>query len=177
MMKYKCIKEVEATEMTYHEAGELGLIREYSPSKVEQYGYKVVYKDGYESWSPKDVFEDGYIMVSDACDEEKCDEIEPKDRDFLNQLRIQLDYNGNKISPEFIDKIVEESDVMYFKLSNNTRVCLLTTATGEEVVGIAQVLDSRNDVEEIGNKIAFNNAKDQLWSKIGSIAKMLIGVA
>ena len=27
---------------------------------VEVEGYKVIYKDGYESWSPKDVFEEAY---------------------------------------------------------------------------------------------------------------------
>jgi hypothetical protein len=31
-----------------------------------QPGYKVVYEDGYESWSPKDVFERCYRRVSDA---------------------------------------------------------------------------------------------------------------
>ncbi len=29
-------------------------------------GYKVVYEDGYESWSPKDVFERCYREVTDA---------------------------------------------------------------------------------------------------------------
>ena len=28
-------------------------------------GYMVVYPDGYESWSPKDVFEEAYRLVSD----------------------------------------------------------------------------------------------------------------
>lgn len=28
-------------------------------------GYKVVYADGYESWSPKDVFEKSYVLVPD----------------------------------------------------------------------------------------------------------------
>ena len=34
-----------------------------SSSKVGDDGYKVVYEDGYESWSPKDVFEKGYILI------------------------------------------------------------------------------------------------------------------
>jgi len=29
-------------------------------------GYKVIYEDGYVSWSPKDVFERCYRLVSDA---------------------------------------------------------------------------------------------------------------
>lgn len=29
-------------------------------------GYKVVYPDGYESWSPKEVFEEAYVEVPDS---------------------------------------------------------------------------------------------------------------
>lgn len=28
-------------------------------------GYKVIYKDGYESWSPKEVFEEAYKQLDD----------------------------------------------------------------------------------------------------------------
>jgi hypothetical protein len=32
-----------------------------APEKWEEVdGYRVIYKDGYESWSPKDVFEEAY---------------------------------------------------------------------------------------------------------------------
>jgi len=30
---------------------------------AEEHGYKVVYKDGYESWSPKEVFEEAYRSI------------------------------------------------------------------------------------------------------------------
>lgn len=33
---------------------------EYPRSMNREDGYKVVYKDGYESWSPKEVFEEAY---------------------------------------------------------------------------------------------------------------------
>jgi hypothetical protein len=29
-------------------------------------GYKILYPDGYESWSPKNVFEEAYRLVSDG---------------------------------------------------------------------------------------------------------------
>lgn len=32
----------------------------------EQEGYKVIYEDGYTSWSPKDVFEKAYKNISDG---------------------------------------------------------------------------------------------------------------
>ena len=38
---------------------------ERNPVTKEITGYKVVYQDGYESWSPKDVFEKAYMKVDD----------------------------------------------------------------------------------------------------------------
>ena len=38
---------------------------ERNPVTKEITGYKVVYPDGYESWSPKDVFEKAYMKVDD----------------------------------------------------------------------------------------------------------------
>lgn len=55
---------------------------------------------------------------------------------------------------------------MTFELSGYSR--------GHEVLGLAQVLDSANDVEEIGNAVALANAKNSLWPVIGSIAKVLL---
>jgi len=41
---------------------------------------------------------------------------------------------------------------------------------GQEVVGYARVIDPKNDVEELGNNVAFENAKNELWNVCGSIA-------
>lgn len=90
MPKYKCHKEVHAFKIKNiqqscgdepakpHEETDGGLIitpeeSEYSPFKVD-FGYRskhnpkiggyyLKYKDGYESFSPADAFEDGYTLV------------------------------------------------------------------------------------------------------------------
>lgn len=54
------------------------------------------------------------------------------------------------------------------------RACTITLPTGHEVVGIAQVLDAKNDNEDIGNAVALTRAKNELWPLLGSIAKVLI---
>lgn len=41
--------------------------KSYAQSKAED-GYKVVYEDGYESWSPKDVFEKAYKIAETPLD-------------------------------------------------------------------------------------------------------------
>lgn len=53
-------KTVKAMPMTYHEAGQKDLIREYKKDVKEQCGYCVQYADGYKSWSPANVFEEAY---------------------------------------------------------------------------------------------------------------------
>ena len=56
-MKYIGTKEVEATPMTAKEAAQKG----YRVSNnAKEYGYEVIYKDGYKSWSPKEVFDEAY---------------------------------------------------------------------------------------------------------------------
>lgn len=70
MKQYTGTKTLQAEPMTYGEAHEHGLIRENA--YVEEYscnnGYHVVYPDGYESWSPKEVFEDTYKVSETPLD-------------------------------------------------------------------------------------------------------------
>lgn len=56
-------------------------------------GYKVVYEDGYESWSPKDVFEKAYKLAETPLDKLKieCDELKER----IENIEALL---GNKIS-------------------------------------------------------------------------------
>jgi hypothetical protein len=63
MKKYLGIKVVSARPMTRDEAGKSGLVRNYNPTDENCPGYKVVYEDGYESWSPKVTFEEAYREI------------------------------------------------------------------------------------------------------------------
>lgn len=58
-------KVIKAEPMTMKEAQKvLGRkIATLKPVTVEENGYLVEYKDGYKSWSPKDVFEEAYREV------------------------------------------------------------------------------------------------------------------
>lgn len=91
----------------------------------------------------------------------------------LQQLIIdELEENLNKISPVFIDNIVAKSTVQYLHPTPNMRLCIITLPTGHEVLGKAQVLDAANDVETIGNSVALTNATNEIWTLVGSIAKL-----
>ncbi len=60
MKTYISHKEVQAEPMLRSVAQELGLCRDFS--EIDEDGYKVIYEDGYESWSPKEAFEKGYKL-------------------------------------------------------------------------------------------------------------------
>ena len=91
----------------------------------------------------------------------------------LQQMIIdELAENSNKISPKFINNLVVMSSVQYLHPTPNMRLCIITLHTGHEVLGKAQVLDASNDDEDIGNKVALTNAKNEIWALVGSIAKL-----
>ncbi len=79
-----------------------------------------------------------------------------------------------KLSPDFINQLASTAHTIYLQPTPTMRMCILQLSTGHEVYGVSQVLKSENDVEKIGNKVAFDNAKNEIWSTIGSIAKILL---
>jgi hypothetical protein len=91
-----------------------------------------------------------------------------------DEIKAHLEANGNKISKEFIDNLVEHSDVVYTRPTPNVRVCVVTLYSGHICVGVAKVLDEANDDEAIGNSVALDNATDELWGVIGTIAKCIM---
>lgn len=65
MKRYQCHKIVGAEPMSKEKF--------YNMEGTDTEGYKVVYTDGYVSWSPKKVFEDGYTLIDKVSNEmENC---------------------------------------------------------------------------------------------------------
>ena len=95
----------------------------------------------------------------------------------LHQLvKKELNRNMNKLSETFIDSLAFHKDtkVTHAQITPNTRVCVVTLPSGHDLVGYAQVLDSKNDQELIGQEVAYQNAIEQLWQVCGNIAKSYI---
>lgn len=81
MKKYIGTKLVQATP-AIRKGGKVYLPTDTIPrtmEKVEE-GYKVVYEDGYESWSPKDVFEKAYKIAETPVDRMQIEASELNDR-------------------------------------------------------------------------------------------------
>ena len=85
-------------------------------------------------------------------------------------VQLAVSNNGGKLPFSFIEAQVEAGTVTYTRLTPNMRVCVIRLESGHEVIGVAQVLDAANDVEEIGNSVALQNAPNELWKVFGAIA-------
>lgn len=79
MEKYIGTKVVKAEPMTMTEAQKV-LGRELKPATLEEDGYLVEYKDGYKSWSPKNVFEEAYKPSDTVLDRLKIERNELRER-------------------------------------------------------------------------------------------------
>ena len=93
---------------------------------------------------------------------------------MIEQVREELKSNKGKLSFPFISRLAEEGTITYLHPTQNMRLCIITLKSGHEVLGVAQVLDASNDVEEIGNNIAYSNAVNEVWKVIGAIAKAIM---
>jgi len=92
---------------------------------------------------------------------------------LADNIKANMKANGGKISQDFIDNLAEYSEKVFLKAHSSTRICVLKIYSGHEVVGYSQVIDPKNDVAEIGNEVAYENAKNELWRVCGTIAKTL----
>lgn len=92
MKKYIGTKQVSAEPMTYGEAHAKGLIREnaYISEYDDNPGYRVEYADGYQSWSPANVFEEAYKVA-----ETFLDRINIEDKDLRDKCSRLSDFIHN----------------------------------------------------------------------------------
>lgn len=83
MKKYLGKKEVLASSMSMGDAYDKGLLQSgLESSRVERnkQGYLVKYDNGYQSWSPKDVFDNSYKVIDTPLDRLylECNELSDK---------------------------------------------------------------------------------------------------
>lgn len=101
MKQYTGTKTVKAMPMTMGEAYERKLLKEgVRPSECEtdNAGYLVEYEDGYQSWSPADVFEKAYKPSETRLDRLhiECDELRARSK----ELDVYLNEGFEKVAAE-----------------------------------------------------------------------------
>lgn len=101
MKQYTGTKTVKAMPMTMGEAYERKLLKNgVRPSECEtdKAGYLVEYEDGYQSWSPADVFEKAYKPSETRLDRLRieCDELRARSK----ELDVYLNEGFEKVAAE-----------------------------------------------------------------------------
>lgn len=114
-------------------------------------GYRVRYPDGYESWSPKDVFEKAYLPLS-----------------INDNLRTESPSIGVDMVEEFV------SSVHTTTLGDKTTVVRAVLRNGFEIVEASSCVSPENYDEEIGRDICLEKIKDKVWMLLGFLLQTAV---
>lgn len=137
MEKYIGFKLNEAEPMNL---GEYNKMRGWLIPKDEdpqRQGYKVVYVDGYVSWSPKEVFEKSYMRIGE----------------------------NNTITQENVDNFIDT--IEFSKWEDKTTVAHAKLVNGFIISESSSCVDSSNFNMEIGVEICRDKIKDKVWNLLG----------
>ncbi len=137
---YIGVKRIEAEPM------QLGAYNIYKGWKIpddedpEKEGYLVKYSDTYESWSPKDVFEDAYLPIG---------------------------VDGTKITQETVDAFMGEVTAEQF--DEKTTIVVAKTITGFKQYEVSSCVDPKNYDQEIGKDIGKKRIESTIWKCLGFV--------
>ena len=114
-------------------------------------GYKVVYADGYESWSPKDVFEEAYLPII---------------------VNSDLKTDKPSISQQMVDDFIAE--VHTSTLGEKCTVVRAVLRNGFEIVESSACVSAENYDEEMGAGICLDKIKDKIWFLLGFLLQSAV---
>ena len=104
-------------------------------------GYHVVYEDGYESWSPKDVFERAYFPIT----------------------------RPDKLVEEDIKHFIDAGSIAVNTFGAKTTVVGFTAPTGFIEMEASSCVGPANYDQELGGKICLDKITDRLWNHLGFV--------
>lgn len=113
--------------------------------------YRVRYPDGYESWSPKDVFERAYLPVT---------------------INPDLRTEAPSISQQMVDDFIRETEVI--TMGGKTTVVRAILRNGFEVVESSACVSAENYDEALGAKICMEHIKDKVWMLLGFLLQTAV---
>lgn len=114
-------------------------------NKIGDEGYKLRYPDGYESWSPKEVFEKAYMQVGDNV----------------------------TITQDNVDNFIKSVDVI--TMGDKTTVVRATLVNGFEIVESSSCVKKENYDEKYGAEICMEHIKNRIWHLLGFLLQTAVG--
>ena len=104
-------------------------------------GYRIIYPDGYESWSPKKTFEAAYFPIAQE----------------------------DRLTKEDIDNFLSKSEISSYQGDPKTTVVRVLGPTGFVDWDTASCVNPENYNEDIGREIALDHITDRLWMMLGFV--------
>lgn len=145
MKTYIGTKIIEASP-AIRKGGKVYDANELIPRSMEpvEEGYKVRYQDGYESFSPKDVFERFYLELT---------------------VNPELRTKKPSISQKMVDDFIVAKEVS--TLGDKVTVVRATLRNGFELVESSACVSPENYDEKMGAEICMEKIKDKVWFLLG----------
>ncbi|HCS22822.1 MAG TPA: hypothetical protein DIW20_03655, partial [Rhodospirillaceae bacterium] len=78
----------------------------------------------------------------------------------------------NRLTPEYIDSRIGVPS--FFRASETLTICVLKSVNGFEVVGKSACADPANYDQAIGERVAFDDAKRQIWQLEGYLLRQTL---
>ena len=78
-----------------------------------------------------------------------------------------------RLTPEYIDGLVDTIEYYVFPGTTMT-ICLIILRNGFKICGEADCVSAENFDQRIGQKIAFQNARDKIWMLEGYLLKDIL---
>lgn len=114
-------------------------------------GYRVRYPDGYESWSPKEVFEKAYLPLEH------------------NQ---ELKTDEPSISARMVEDFIRETWTE--TLGEKTTVVRVALRNGFEIVESSSCVSPENYDEAMGREICLEKIRDKVWMLLGFLLQTAV---
>jgi hypothetical protein len=114
-------------------------------------GYAVRYADGYESWSPKDVFEKAYLEMP---------------------VNPNLRTEKPSISQQMVDDFISSTEVT--TMGDKCTVVRATLRNGFEIVESSACVSAENYDEKLGADICMKHIRDKVWFLLGFLLQTAV---
>ena len=153
MKQYIGTKLIEA-EKAYRVDGEVVTLPENKApcgSKIEQ-GYKVRYADGYESFSPQEVFERAYLPL---------------------EVNSKLKTAAPSISTEMVERFIDHHETV--TMGGKTTVVRAVLKNGFVIVESSSCVSAENYDEKLGEEICMERIMNKVWELLGFLLQTAVG--
>lgn len=152
MKQYIGTKLIEA-EKAYRVGGKVVTLAENRVpcgNEVER-GYKVRYADGYESFSPAEVFERAYLPL---------------------EVNGKLKTEAPSISAEMVERFIDHHETV--TMGGKTTVVRAVLKNGFEIVENSSCVSAENYDEKLGEEICMERIRNKIWELLGFLLQTAV---